>query len=230
MVAQQINGIQFFYSYGVVFAQSIGIEEAFTISLITNVLQVIAVGVSVLLGNKVRRRKNLLVCSWGIFGALVTVGGLGTVRAPFPTGISAAIVVFSYIVIVCFNFSLGPLAFTVASEAAVGRNRNRIMSCSIVSFFFTVWVISFTSPYLYYDANLGPMLGFIYSGTTLITLTYVYFCVGETTGRSVQEVEQLFAQKVPVRQWRDHQFADTSPVLVDKPEADVSEVEAVPRS
>ncbi|KAI8238999.1 Hexose transporter HXT13 [Colletotrichum sp. SAR 10_99] len=39
MVAQQINGIQFFYSYGVVFAQSIGIKEAFTISLITNILQ-----------------------------------------------------------------------------------------------------------------------------------------------------------------------------------------------
>lgn len=27
MIAQQINGIQFFYSYGVVFAQSIGISQ-----------------------------------------------------------------------------------------------------------------------------------------------------------------------------------------------------------
>lgn len=145
MVAQQINGIQFFYSYGVVFAQSIGIKQAFTISLITNVLQVISVAISVLLGNKISRRKNLWVCSWGIFGALIVVGGLGTKRA-FPTGISTAIVVLSYIVIVCFNFSLGPLAFTIASEMAVGRNRNKIMSCSIVTFFFTVWVIAFTSP------------------------------------------------------------------------------------
>lgn len=205
MVAQQINGIQFFYSYGVVFAQSLGIKEAFTISLITNVLQVIAVAVSVVLGNKIPRRKNLLICTCGLFTALLVVGGLGTKRE-FTSGISAAIVVFSYVVIVCFNFSLGPLAFTIASEVAVGRNRNKIMSCSIVSFFFTVWVISFTSPYLYYDAKLGPMLGFIYSGTTCITLAYIWFCVGETTGRSSLELERFFTDRIPARKWRDHVF------------------------
>lgn len=224
MVAQQINGIQFFYSYGVVFAQSLGIKEAFTISLITNVLQVIAVAASVLLGNKVPRRKNLLVCTCGLFAALLVVGGLGTKRE-FTTGISAAIVVFSYVVIVCFNFSLGPLAFTIASEVAVGRNRNKIMSCSIVSFFFTVWVISFTSPYLYYDANLGPMLGFIYAGTTCITLAYVWFCVGETTGRSVLEIEHFFVEKIPTRKWKDHVFDNIAQedILVDEKAAGIGE-------
>ncbi|PKS06040.1 hypothetical protein jhhlp_007874 [Lomentospora prolificans] len=225
MVAQQINGIQFFYSYGVVFAQSLGIEQAFTISLITNILQVIAVGVSVMLGNKVPRRPNLLYCSLGIFGALVVVGGLGTKRE-FPTGIAAAIVVFSYVVIVCFNFSLGPLAFTIASEVAVGRNRNKIMSCSIVSFFFTVWVIAFTSPYLYYDANLGPMLGFVYCGTTLITLTYIWYCVGETKGRTNYELNRFFQDKIPVTQWRDHVFDSPMPaekvVLEDTKKDDVA--------
>ncbi|KAM0330792.1 hypothetical protein ACHAQA_003746 [Verticillium albo-atrum] len=210
MVAQQINGIQFFYSYGVVFAQSIGIKEAFTISLITNLLQVIAVAASVLLANKVPRRKNLLVCSIGLLFSLLVVGGLGTTRAPFPSGISVAIVVFSYLVIICFNFSLGPLAFGIASEMAVGRNRNKIMSCSIVSFFFTVWVIAFTSPYLYYDANLGPMLGFVYSGTTLITLAYIWFCVGETKGRTNLELEMFFRERIPVRQWRDHDFSSNT--------------------
>lgn len=205
MVAQQINGIQFFYSYGVVFAQSIGISEPFTISLITNVLQVVTVAVSVVLGNKVPRRKNLLVCTIGLWISLLVVGGLGTKRE-FTSGISAAIVVFSYFVIICFNFSLGPLAFTIASETATGRNRNKIMSCAIVSFFVTVWVIAFTSPYLYYDAGLGPMLGFVYAGTTLITLSYAWFCVGETVGRSNQEIEQFFIDRVPARQWRDHVF------------------------
>lgn len=56
MFAQQINGIQFFYSYGVVFAESIGVAQPFTISVITNVLQVVAVLVSVLLGNRIGRR------------------------------------------------------------------------------------------------------------------------------------------------------------------------------
>ncbi|TVY24779.1 Galactose transporter [Lachnellula hyalina] len=206
MIAQQINGIQFFYSYGVVFAQSIGISQPFTISLITNVLQVVAVAVSVALGNKVPRRINLLVTTVMMFFAFIIIGGFGT-RKELTTGFSTAIVVFSYIVIVAFNFGLGPLAFAMASECSAGRNRNKIMSCAIVSFFLTVWVIAFTSPYLYYSANLGPMLGFVYAGSTCITLLYVWFCVGETTGRSNLEIEILFQEKVPVRQWKTHTFA-----------------------
>jgi hypothetical protein len=206
MVAQQINGIQFFYSYGVVFAQSIGIKQAFTISVITNTLQVVAVGVSVVLGNKVPRRINLLVTTIMMFISFIIIGGLGA--GPYTrTSFSTTIVVISYIIIVAFNFGHGPLAFTIASEMAVGRNRNKIMSSAIVSFFFTVWVIAFTSPYIYYDGGLGPMLGFVYAGTTCITLLYVYFCVGETTGRSHLEVEMFFQEKIPVRQWRTHRFA-----------------------
>jgi hypothetical protein len=205
--AQQINGIQFFYSYGVVFAQSIGIKQAFTISLITNTLQVVAVAVSVVLGNKVSRRKNLLVTTVMMFVAYIVIGGLGA--GPYTkTSYSTTIVVISYIVIVAFNFGHGPLAFTIASESAVGRNRNKIMSASIVSFFFTVWVIAFTSPYIYYDGGLGPMLGFVYAGTTCLTLAYVWFCVGETTGRSLLEVEMFFQERIPVQQWRHHQFAN----------------------
>jgi sugar porter (SP) family MFS transporter len=205
MIAQQINGIQFFYSYGVVFAQSIGIAQPFTISLITNVLQVVAVFVAVLLGNRVPRRINLLVTTIMMICAFLVVGGLGTHKV-LPHSFAVCIVVFSYIIIVAFNFGLGPLAYAVASEMSTGRNRNKIMSCAIVCFFFTVWVISFTSPYIYYSADLGPMLGFIYAGSSLITLAYVWFCVGETTGRSNKEIEIFFQEKIPVRQWKNHQF------------------------
>ncbi|KIW77409.1 hypothetical protein Z517_09855 [Fonsecaea pedrosoi CBS 271.37] len=205
MVAQQINGIQFFYSYGVVFAQSIGIKQAFTISVITNTLQVIAVGMSVLLGNKVRRRSTLLVTTIMMIVAYLIIGWLGA--GPYTkTSFSTTIVVISYIVIVAFNFGHGPLAFTIATEMAVGPNRNKIMSSSIVSFFFTVWVIAFTSPYIYYNGGLGPMLGFVYAGTTCITLAYVWFCVGETTGRSHLEIELFFQKHLSVRKWQTYRF------------------------
>ncbi|KAF7195436.1 Hexose transporter 2 [Pseudocercospora fuligena] len=208
MVAQQINGIQFFYSYGVVFAQSIGMDQPFTISLITNVLQVVSVFASVLLGNRVPRRSNLLVTTGMMLVAFIVIGGFGTVH-PLTNGFATAIVVFSYVIICAFNFGWGPLAFTIASEMATGRNRNKIMSCSIMSFFFTVWIIAFTSPYIYYDAHLGPMLGFIYAGSTLVfSLTYTWYCVGETVGRSAVEIEQFFQHQVPVRKWRGHVFGE----------------------
>lgn len=67
--------------------------------------------------------------------AYIIIGGLGA--GPYSkTSFSTTIVVISYIIIVAFNFGHGPLAFTVASEMAVGRNRNKIMPSSIASFFF----------------------------------------------------------------------------------------------
>lgn len=61
------------------------------------------------------------------------------------------------------------LSYTIASEMAVGRNRNKITACALGTFFFTVWMMVFTSPYLYYTASLGPMVGFVYAGTTLVS-------------------------------------------------------------
>ncbi|KAL1861148.1 hypothetical protein Plec18167_002852 [Paecilomyces lecythidis] len=209
MFAQQINGIQFWYTYGVIFAQSIGAGQPFTINTIIDVIQIITVAIAVLVGNKIRRRENLLVCTCGMFVSMLAVGGLGTTHrgGPFSKGVGIAIVVFAYINIVCFNFSIGTLSYTIASEMAVGRNRNKITACAIGVFFFTVWLMVFVSPYLYYTANLGPMLGFVYASTTLFTLTYVWFCVGETAGRSNTDIDRLFMEKVPVRRWRTHVFA-----------------------
>ncbi|GKZ28959.1 hypothetical protein AbraIFM66950_002206 [Aspergillus brasiliensis] len=80
----------------------------------------------------------------------------------------------------------------------------------LILFFLTVWLMVFVSPYLYYTANLGPMLGFIYAGTTIFALTYVWFCVGETAGRSNMESDRLFIERVPVTMWRTYVFASST--------------------
>ncbi|KAJ5210231.1 Major facilitator superfamily domain general substrate transporter [Penicillium cf. griseofulvum] len=204
MFVQQINGIQFWYTYGVVFAQSIGVADPFTINTIIYVLQIVSVGVSVVFGNKIKRRTNLLVCSVGIFVSLVAVGGLGTTRAAdgsFSRGIGIGIVVLAYLNIIFYNFSIGTLSYSIASEMSVGRNRNKITSCAMAVFFLTVWLMVFTSPYMYYDGNLGPKIGFVYGGTTLLLLAFSWYCVGETAGRTNADIERLFQDKVPVREW-----------------------------
>lgn len=225
----QINGIQFWYTYGVVFAQSIGVGEPFTINTIIYVVQILTVGCSVIFGNKVNRRTNLLVCTTGMFISLIAVGGLGVTKdseGNFSRGIGIGIVVFAYFNIVFYNFSIGTLSYTIASEMAVGRNRNKITSCALGTFFFTVWLMVFTSPYLYYDAELGPMVGFVYAGTTLITLAYSWFCVGETTGRTNAELERFFIEGIPVRKWKTHVF-EPLPPTEQRGEEDLEDDEVV---
>ena len=67
-------------------------------------------------------------------------------------------------------------------------------------------MIVFTLPYLYYSANLGPKTGFVYTGLCVITFAYVYFCVGEVTGRSMEEINWFFINGIPARKWQDQPF------------------------
>ncbi|RAH54695.1 sugar transporter [Aspergillus piperis CBS 112811] len=207
MYAQQICGIIFFYNYGVVFAEALGVSQPFTITLITMILQIFAVAASILTGNRLRRRTNLLASTTLILIAFIIIGGIGT-QSTLTTASKYIIVVFSYVVICAYNFGLGPLTYAVSRELSVGVNQNKIMSVSIVALYFFLWVISFTAPYLYYDAGLGPMVGFVYAGTTLTSLIWVWYCVGETQGRTRMEVAMFFTERVPARRWRAHVFAN----------------------
>ncbi|RAL03283.1 general substrate transporter [Aspergillus ibericus CBS 121593] len=213
MYAQQICGIIFFYNYGVVFAEALGVSQPFTITLITMILQIFAVAVSILTGNRLSRRINLLVSTGLIFLAFIIIGALGT-QSTLSTASKYIIVVFSYVVICAYNFGLGPLTYAVTRELSVGVNQNKIMSVSIVALYFFLWLISFTAPYLYDDAGLGPMVGFVYAGTTLTSLAWVWFCVGETQGRTRLEVAMFFTEGVPARQWKTHVFRN--PVVDEK--------------
>lgn len=99
MVSSQVCGILFFYVYGVVFAQAIGIKDPFLIQLITNILQIFAVGASVITGNKVSRRMNLFITNSMMLVAFIVIGGIGTQGSP-TTAAQYVIVIFSYFVII----------------------------------------------------------------------------------------------------------------------------------
>ncbi|KIX10247.1 uncharacterized protein Z518_01328 [Rhinocladiella mackenziei CBS 650.93] len=120
LFTSQINGIIFFYVYGVVFAQGIGIEEPFVISTITNTLQISAVGASVSLSNEVRKRTNMVTTSVIMILAFIVIGDIGT-QWTISTVSQYIIMIFSYFVIVACNFAPGPLACTIARENSSGQ-------------------------------------------------------------------------------------------------------------
>ncbi|KAF5721840.1 hexose facilitator [Fusarium globosum] len=178
LIAQQINGIQWFYYFGTIFSKAIGLKDPFLMTLIVFIIQVFVVG------------------------CLGIPGG-----TPSET-VGKVIISFVIIEIVAFNFAWGPLGWTIASEMAVGRNRNKIYAVAVASFWVTVWATVFTLPYLYYSANLGPKTGFVYTGLCFVTLSYVYFCVGEVTGRSMEEINGFFRDGIPARHWKKQPFVE----------------------
>ncbi|KAF5025096.1 hypothetical protein F66182_2797 [Fusarium sp. NRRL 66182] len=206
LVAQQINGIQWFYYFGTVFSKAIGLRDPFLMTLIVFVIQVFVVLAAVLLANKIPRRPLLLLTTGIMTVSIFVVGCLGIPGGDPSETVGKVIISFVIIEIAAFNFAWGPLGWTIASEMAVGRNRNKIYAVAVASFWITVWATVFTLPYLYYSANLGPKTGFVYTGLCFVTLAYVYFCVGEVTGRSIEEINGFFRHGIPARHWKTQPF------------------------
>lgn len=204
LVAQQINGIQWFYYFGTVFAEAIGLDDPFLMTLIVFIIQVFVVLAAVMLANRLPRRPLLMATTAVMTVSIFVVGCLGIPNPAQPSNVVGKVIIsFVIIEIVAFNFAWGPLGWTIASEMAVGRNRNRIYAVAVCAFWVTVWATVFTLPYLYYTAGLGPRTGFVYTGLCFVTWAYVYFCVGEVTGRSIEDINGFFRDGIPARRWRD---------------------------
>ena len=77
----------------------------------------------------------------------------------------------------------------------------------------TTFVTSFTLPYLLNPpyAALGGKVGFVYGSICFAFVVVTFFFVPELKGRSLEEVDQLFAMDIPL--W---EFKGTKTVPVEE--------------
>lgn len=78
--SQQINGIQFVFSYTTVFFEDSGVQNAFTSTIAVTCVQVAGVLLSFLLVNRFGRRPLLLITSVPMFLVLLAAGALGAIN------------------------------------------------------------------------------------------------------------------------------------------------------
>jgi hypothetical protein len=74
------------------------------------------------------------------------------------------------------------------------------------------FVVSFSIPYLVFPdrAGLGSRVGFIFAALCILAFVFVFFCVPECKGKTLEQVDWLFVNKVPIR---DFKKKDTSNML-----------------
>ncbi|KAF7552933.1 hypothetical protein G7Z17_g3987 [Cylindrodendrum hubeiense] len=141
-------------------------------------------------------------------GALMTMGGLGTVTNP-STRVRNGIVAMTTIFNTGFCLGWAPLSHVVSAEIPTTRLRD--LTYALGSSFNVViqFTISFSIPYLLNAsyANLGSKVGFIFGSTSVLACIFAWFCVPECSGKSLEEIDELFLQGVPIGK-----FGTTKPV------------------
>ena len=93
------------------------------------------------------------------------------------------------------------MSYVVLSEAASSHIKEKTNLLASLISVLTTFVTSFTLPYLLHApyAALGAKVGFIYGGICVIMVILAYFFIPELKGRSLEEVDQLFASGQPLR-------------------------------
>jgi SP family sugar:H+ symporter-like MFS transporter len=109
-------------------------------------------------------------------------------------------------------------AYVIVSEAAASRVKEKTNLLSMVVSVLTTFITSFTTPYLINAnyANLGGKLGYIYGAINIMVVVAVFFFIPELKGRSLEEVDQLFASGSPLRKFKDVQTRTAEELYEDE--------------
>lgn len=65
------------------------------------------------------------------------------------------------------------------------------------------WAVNFSIPYLVWPdkAGLGSKVGFIFGSIAILALIFTYTCVPECKGKTLEQVDWLFNNDVPLRKF-----------------------------
>lgn len=157
---------------------------------------------------------------------LFTLGGLGTIENP-SNSVKSGLVAGLCLMVLGFSLGWGPISTVLCAE--IPTNRLRDVSYRIASIInvVTQFTVAFSLPYLLNApyANLKSKVGFIFGAMAMVSLVFVYFCVPECKGRTLEEIDLLFASGVPLRHFQKVNLDDVrsaSPKL-GQDEEDVKE-------
>ncbi|KAI3322358.1 high-affinity glucose transporter RGT2 [Xylariaceae sp. AK1471] len=213
---QQLTGINFIFYYGTQYFKNSGIENPFTISVITSVINVVSTLPGLWAVDKFGRRPLLF---WGAIGMCVgqlIVAVLGTTTTGqdsmgntivYNEAAQKASIAFIAIYIFFFASTWGPLAWVVTGEIFPLKTRAKSLSISTASNWLLNFVIAFITPYLVdYGpnyANLQSKVFFIWFAACFLCIAFVYFFIYETKGLSLEEVDELYSECKSARKSKD---------------------------
>ncbi|KAJ5692018.1 hypothetical protein N7462_001441 [Penicillium macrosclerotiorum] len=204
---QQATGQSFASQYGATFVKSLHTINTYNYTIITSSIGTVVCLWSNFFNDKIGRRKLFIAGSIVQAVALFTMGGLGTAN-PVTTPEKTAIVSMMAIFAAGFGLGWGPLTYVVVTELPALSLRDHSQRVSALVNIAANFAVTFSIPYLLDDgyAGLHSKVGFIFGSVAVCAGVFIYFCVPDCQGKSLEDVDRLFHEGIPVRRFRDHEL------------------------
>ncbi|EHY55537.1 hypothetical protein HRR83_009468 [Exophiala dermatitidis] len=196
----QVCGQVLTLTYATVLLVQSGIEDPFEITIIITVAIFLGATVGLVLLDKVGRRPIALTGFVIIFLLDISIAGLATgglETKPERVAMAAMFIIFGF-----FNaFTFQSIMLLAPSELSSVTLREASFAWAVFWMYVTAIIATFVVPQLTQAANLAARADYIFAGCTLVTIVVTYFFLPETRGRSLAEIDHLYATKIPARKW-----------------------------
>ncbi|CAH0057654.1 unnamed protein product [Clonostachys solani] len=190
-VLQQAQGNSFTTTYLVIFLKQVGVKEPLLINVAKMCCNFGATLLTFFLTDMLGRRPMLLGGSFFMAGLMWTVSGVSAWSPGGPSdtaaqGVVAAILFYGAFAAACW----GSVMWTVTTTM-LG--------------FVTSLLITYINPFVQNEPGyLGAKVGMIYGSISILALIFVFLVVPEMSGRSLEELDELFRAKVPAWKSKDY--------------------------
>ncbi|XP_039160205.1 hexose carrier protein HEX6 isoform X2 [Eucalyptus grandis] len=215
---QQVTGINVISFYAPVLFRTIGLGESASLlsAVVTGLVGTISTFISMLVVDKLGRRKLFMIGGFQMLASQAMVGGIMASKLGDHGGISQA---YGYLVLVLiciyvagFAWSWGPLGWLVPSEIYPLEIRSAGQSITVaVGFLFTFLV---AQTFLLMLCHFKSGIFFFFGGWVVIMTAFVYLLLPETKNVPLEQMNKI---------WREHWFwknvMGEMDVHIDKTEA-----------
>lgn len=203
---QAFTGITFVAGYFTYYLQLAGYstQMSYTLQIIQPVVSIIGNLMAVGLIDFVGRRTLTVYGVMALTATLLITGGLGTSKAvPMVQGTVAFILIFSWM----YNVTIGSTGFSLLAEVSTSRLRVKTVALGYAMSASLNVMWQFAIPYMFNPdrGNLGARVGFVFGGLSVLSSIYLWFYQPETSGRSYQELDEMFSKGVPARKFKTFQ-------------------------
>jgi len=172
------------------------------------------------------RRRLLLVGAIGMTICEFIIAIVGSTTSTSNQSAQSAEVAFVCIYIAFFASTWGPIAWVVTGEIFPLKIRAKAMSLSVASNWLWNFAIAYATPYLVDsgqgNADLGTKVFYIWGSTCFGCIIFAYFCIPETKGLSLEQIDLLYQNVAPV-----HSVSFRRRLMAEGNE--LSQVKATPR-
>jgi sugar porter (SP) family MFS transporter len=184
-VLQQWCGINIIFNYAAEIYRSAGygISDVMFNIVITGAVNLVFTVIAMLLVDSLGRRGLMLFGCIGI--------GVSHILASFAYQAGWQgfwVLVLTLTAIACYAVSLAPVTWVLITELFPNTVRANAVSISVAALWVSSFVLTYTFPF--FSQAFGTSRVFLlYGSICLLGLAFVYFCVPETKGQSLEQIE-----------------------------------------